>query len=249
MDLLLVALAGGLIGAVVNRLATDLPARRPPQRPQCPYCARERPWYQWVALPTYLIGQARCPNCSAPIRVRYPLVELALAFLFGYLYVIYGLTAQFAFVAAYTTIFALVTVTDLERRLILNVVMAPAMILALIGSFFTQDMSWKSALVGGLTGYVTFLILALVGNALVGPGAMGGGDVKLAAFVGLVTGFPMVIVALLVTILAGGFISLLLLITRVRSLRDPIPYGPFLVIGGWTTILWGAQIAQWLLGT
>jgi leader peptidase (prepilin peptidase)/N-methyltransferase len=177
--------------------------------------------------------------------MRYPLVELVLGFLFGYLYLLYGPTLHFGFVAAYTAIFALVAVTDLERRLILNVVIVPAMGLALIGSFFTNGMSWKSALLGGVTGYVTFLILAIVGNALVGPGAMGGGDVKLAAFVGLVTGFPMVIEALLLAILAGGLISLILLITRLRSLRDPVPYGPFLIIGGWTTLLWGAEIAQW----
>ena len=72
-------------------------------------------------------------------------------------------------------------------------------------------------------------------------------DVKLAAFVGLITGFPLVIEALVLTILVGAAVSLILLITRVRSLRDPIPYGPFLVVGAAVTILWGYPIAEWFL--
>lgn len=247
MSLVLVALVGVLVGAVINRLGTDLPARHPPRHPRCPYCGRRRPWYQWVSLPAYVLGRARCPYCSAPIPIRYPLVELALAFLLGFLYVRYGLSARWGFFALYTAILVLVAVTDLERRLILNVVILPAFILALVGSFFSGHVNWWSALLGGLVGYIFFLIAALLGNLLVGPGALGGGDVKLAAFIGMVTGFPLVIEALILTILSGGLISLLLLTGRLRSLRDPIPYGPFLIVGGWVTMVWGVEIAQWFL--
>lgn len=245
MTAALTAVLGVLVGAVVNRLASDLPARRPPQRPRCPYCGLRRPWHQWVALPSYIVGRSRCPACAAPIPIRYPLTELGLGFLFAYLYVRYGPTARFGFVAAYTATLALIAITDLERRLILNVVTLPAMILALIGSLFIPGVSWTSALIGGLVGYLTFLVLAIAGSALVGPGAMGGGDVKLAALIGLMTGFPMVVEAIVLAILVGAAVSLFLLATRLRSMRDHVPYGPFLVVGGWVTLLWGPAIAQW----
>jgi leader peptidase (prepilin peptidase)/N-methyltransferase len=245
MGLILVFILGILVGAVVNQLATDLPARRRPQRPGCPYCAYPRPWYQWVTLPAYVVGRGSCPQCSASIRIRYPLVEIALGFLFTFLYARYGPTLQFLFFALYTAILVLITVTDLERRLILNVVTFPSMLLALIGSFFLPEISWKSALLGWATGYATFYILALAGNLLVGPGALGGGDVTLAAFIGMAVGFPLIVEALLLTILVGGAVSLLLLITGIRSMRDYIPYGPFLVIGGWVTLIWGMEIATW----
>jgi len=247
MALPIIAIVGILVGAVVNRLGTDLPARRPPQRPRCPYCGRPRRWYQWVAVPAVALGQGRCPHCAAPIPLRYPLVELALAFLFSFLYLRYGLTIRFGFFALYTAIFVLIGVTDLERRLILNVVSIPAMALAVLGSFFTGHVTWWSALLGGVIGYVFFLVAALLGNALLGPGAMGGGDVKLAGFVGLVVGFPFVVVALVLTILSGGLVSFFLLVTGLRSLRSPIPYGPFLIVGGWVTMIWGPEIASWFL--
>ena len=215
MGIVLIALVGILVGAVVNRLGTDLPARRSPQRPRCPFCGELRPWYHWVALPTYVVGRGRCPHCAAAIRVRYPLVELALGFLFAWLYLRYGPTVKFGFFAAYTTVFALVTVTDMERRLILNVVIFPAMVLAMLGSIlgvtvFASGVPWRvalpNALVGGGVGYGFFLVAALLGNALIGRGALGGGDVKLAAFVGLVVGFPLIIEALTLTVLIGGVV-------------------------------------------
>ena len=71
---------------------------------------------------------------------------------------------------------------------------------------------------------------------------MGWGDVKLAAFVGLITGFPGIITALVLTIIAGGVVNLVLLLTRIVNLRSGIPYGPFICLGGFITMLYGQQV-------
>ncbi len=252
IGMLAIVVLGVVMGAVVNRLGADLPTRRGLHRPRCPYCGRDRPWHQWIALPATVVARARCPHCAAPIPLRYPLVELALGFLFAFLYLRYGPTLRLAFYAAYTAILALIAVTDLERRLILNVVTWPAMLLALVGALcgvtsFTGSAPWwiaaRNALLGGAIGYGFFWLAAIIGRLLVGPGALGDGDVKLAGFIGLVTGFPLVIEALVLAILSGGLVSLLLIVTRRRALRDPIPYGPFLILGGWVTMVWGLEIA------
>lgn len=243
----LFTLLGLLVGGLINQLGSDLPARGNLSRPHCPYCGRERPWWQWLALPSYLIGRAGCSSCGAPIGLRHPLVEIGLAVAYGYLWIVIGPSVKLVLYLLYSAIFALILITDVERRLILNVVMYPAILLAIGAGFFTPGMTWWSALAGGLIGFAFFLGAALVGNALFGSGALGGGDVKLAAFVGLVTGFPLVIEALVLTILVGAAVSLVLLIAGVRGLRDPIPYGPFLVIGGLVTLLWGYPIAVWFV--
>jgi len=244
---ILLALFGLLGGGLVNQLGSDLLARRSLIRPHCPYCGRNRPWWQWLALPAYLVGRAGCPSCGAPISLRHPLIEIGLAVAYAYLWIMLGPSVKLILYLTYSAIFALILITDIERRLILNMVMYPAILLAFVASFFTPGMTWWSALAGGAIGFVAFLGAALVGNALFGSGALGGGDVKLAAFVGLITGFPLVIEALVLTILIGAGISLVLLITRVRSLRDHIPYGPFLVAGAMITLLWGYPIAKWFL--
>ena len=101
---------------------------------------------------------------------------------------------------------------------------------------------WWLALVGGAIGYGFFWLTVQLGERFLGRGAMGWGDVKLAAFVGLITGFPGIITALVLTIIAGGVISLFLLATRTVNLRSGIPYGPFICLGGFMTMLYGQQI-------
>lgn len=239
---------GLLVGGLVNQLGSDLPIQRSLTRPHCPYCGRERPHWQWLSLPAYLIGRAGCPSCGAPISLRHPLVEIGLAVAYGYLWIVLGPSIRLILYLLYGVIFALVLITDLERRLILDVVIYPAILVAAVASFLTPGMTWWSALGGGAIGFVFFLGAALVGNAFFGSGALGGGDVKLAAFVGLITGFPLVVEALVLTLFIGAGVSLILLVTGKRGLRDYIPYGPFLVAGAVLTLLWGYPIAGWFLG-
>lgn len=238
---------GIIVGGVVNQLGSDLPGRGSPTKPHCPYCGRDRPWWQWLGVLAYVIGRYECSSCGASMRLRRPLVEIGLGLIYGYLWLTLGLSVELLFYGLYSAILALVLITDLEHRLILDVVTYPAMALGLVGSLFLPDVTWWSALIGGAIGLGFFLLAAWIGRAAFGAGALGGGDVKLAAFVGIITGYPMVIEAIVLTILIGAFISLLLLITGIRSLRDHVPYGPFLVAGAVVTLLWGYHIAEWLL--
>jgi len=243
----LFALLGLLVGGLVNQLGSDLPARRGVTRPHCPYCGQTRPWWQWLSLPAYLVGRAKCPQCGAPIRLRHPLVEIGLAVAYAYLWIVLGPSVKLAFYLLYTIAFAIILVTDIERRLIPNAVTFPAIAIALIASFALPDTTWWSTLIGGGIGFFFFLLAYIIGTSIFGPLALGQGDITLALLVGLITGFPLVIEALIVTIFAGAIISGILLITRVRSLRDPIPYGPFLIVGAAVALLWGYPIAWWFM--
>ncbi len=240
-------LLGVVVGGVVNQLGSDLPRRGTPTDPHCPYCGRGRPWWQWLGTPAYVMGRHQCRSCGAPIRLRRPLVEIGLGIIYGYLWITIGPSIELLFYGLYCAILALVFVTDVEHRLILDVVTYPALVLGFVGSFFMPGVTWWSALLGGGIGLVFFYLAFLVGHAVFGAGALGGGDVKLAAFVGVITGYPLVIEAIVLTILIGAAVSLILLITGTRGLRDHVPYGPFLIAGAVVTLLWGYRIAEWFL--
>ena len=238
---------GLLVGGLVNQLGSDIPARQGLTRPHCPYCGRDRPWLQWLALPAYLVRRAGCPSCGAPISLRHPLVEVGLAVAYGYLWIVLGPSVKLVFYCVYSTIFAVILVTDIERRLIPNVVTFPAIAIALAASLVVPGAKWWSALIGGAVGFSFILLAYFVGTAVFGPLALGQGDITLALLVGTIIGFPLVVEALVIAILVGAAISSILLITRVRGLRDPIPYGPFLIVGAIVTLLWGYPIAEWFL--
>jgi leader peptidase (prepilin peptidase)/N-methyltransferase len=150
--------------------------------------------------------------------------------------------------SVYVAVLILVTVTDLEQRIIPNRVILPAILFALVAGFFVSWMTWRAALLGGAVGLVFFSV-AYGLAALVYPGkiGLGMGDVTLATFIGLATGFPSAIVAVVLGVLLGGFVSVLLLLTRRATLQTAIPYGPFLVLGGLVALLWGQAIIRWYL--
>ena len=91
--------------------------------------------------------------------------------------------------------------------------------------------------------YIFFLVVFLIN-----PRGMGMGDIKLAGLIGLVTGFPLVLVALFIGIVIGGLVAIVLLILRKKGRKDFIPYGVFLGIGPIVVLLWGNEILSWYLG-
>jgi leader peptidase (prepilin peptidase)/N-methyltransferase len=191
-----------------------------------------------------LVG--RCPACDTRERWRPALVELGMALVFAFVWFWYdGFSVQLLVTSMYMTIFALILVTDMEHRLILHVVTFPGIVLALLASFAT--ITPVSALLGAAAGFALFFAIYLVGGLVYGAGAMGFGDVTLSTLIGAAVGFPFVLVALLLGILAGGIITIFLLLSRIRRMSSKIPYGPFLLLGATVTLLWGDRIVAWYL--
>ncbi len=250
--IVLYALIGLVVGGLVNLLADVLPDRRKKiAAPRCLACGQPRSAIQSLAVVAFLTGKRRCPSCGRPIALRHPIVELALAALFALLYNFYSeQLIKLVLASFFTAVLLLVTVTDFEHRLIPDRAILPSIAIAALVSPLWFGPGWYLALVGGAIGYGFFWLTVQLGDRLLGHGAMGWGDVKLAAFVGLITGFPGIITALVVTIVAAGVISLVLLLTRVVNLRSGIPYGPFICLGGFITMLYGQQLmARFFFGT
>jgi leader peptidase (prepilin peptidase)/N-methyltransferase len=242
--IVLYALIGLVVGGIVNLLADVLPDRRKKiSTPTCPACGQPRSALQSLAVVAFLLGKRKCPSCGRPIAVRNVVVEIGLAVLFALLYGYYADLVKLILASFFTAVLVLVSVTDLEHRLIPDRAILPAIVVAAATSWlwFWRDY-WYVAFIGGVIAYSFFWLAVVLGDRFLGRGAMGWGDVKLAAFVGLITGFPGIITALVLTIIAGGVISLFLLLTRLVNLRSGIPYGPFLCIGGFITMLYGQQI-------
>jgi len=124
-----------------------------------------------------------------------------------------------------------IAVFDLRHGLILDRVLLPAGLLAALLSWLTPGLGWReSLLTGALTG-LAFLAVARAGQALFKAEALGLGDVKLSAFMGLCLGFPGVVWAVIGGVLAGGVAAAVLLVTGRAGRRDHFAYGPFLAGG------------------
>jgi Flp pilus assembly protein protease CpaA len=122
---------------------------------------------------------------------------------------------------------------DLKHRLILNRISYPAVVLAFAAVPVTPGLTFQAALIGAVGLGAFFFIFSVISR-----GGIGMGDAKLAVFVGAITGFdissfsgPHALIAAFYGVMLGGLVTILLLITRIRGLKDAIPYGPFICFG------------------
>jgi leader peptidase (prepilin peptidase) / N-methyltransferase len=175
---------------------------------------------------------------SFPETLLMPVLAAALFFLFA---LQMGVQPLLFIDSIYTAILVQVLAFDLKTRYILDLVMFPSWVIAFALAFVTPwtplvswpAPDWRTALIAALIAGGVFLLLYLGGQLVFGAEAFGFGDVKLAVFIGMATGLSnlRMIHAILYGVFLGGFVAIILLITRIRSMKEAVPYGPFLVIG------------------
>lgn len=241
---LLYALLGLAGSSFLNVCIDRLPERgsivSPPSH--CPACGRRLAPFDLIPLLSYVLLRGRCRYCGAPIPRRVLLVESTTGLLFALLWYRYGFSLWLLLGTLYTCFFIVIFFIDLEHRLVLNRVIYPGIVVALLVIPFAPGHSAKELLLGGLIGFALLFLIASIY-----PAGMGMGDVKLATFIGLVVGFPSVFVALLFSFVAGGLVGGGLLLTGLKGRKDPIPFAPFLVAGGMVAMLYGKEIIDWYL--
>ena len=180
---------------------------------------------------------------------RTPLVAIVTAALFAATPVVvdvdWTLPAYLWFVAVTVTL----TLTDMDTKLIPNRILYPGTVVALvllIGGGLIEGGPVVRAVAGGALYFVLLFVLALIAR-----GGFGFGDVKLAFLLGLFATYQSwdtLIVAIFAAFLLGGLVSLLLVVFRVRSRKDAIPFGPYLVLGAYVALAWAGTISTWYLG-
>lgn len=203
-----------------------------------------------VPVLSYLFLRGRCRHCGATIPAKLPLVEFFTGLVFAYIGYEYGFGLSGGLLLAYTAILIVVFMIDLERELILNQVVILATAIALVFSAYrpdpvydeTLEVFWRSLAGGGIA------LGALLAIYLLSSRGIGGGDVKIAPFLGLITGFPVVGITLLMAFVGGGLVAILLILARIRSRKQRIPFGPFLALSTLASLFWGDTIYDWYIG-
>jgi leader peptidase (prepilin peptidase) / N-methyltransferase len=235
---ILAIIPGWLCGMLVNYLADVLPLRRKLTRPFCIACDTTQSWWN------YLLWPRQCPTCHTKRGIRVWIVEVF--FVIASVWMSYSPPAHIGYglgmvVLAY---FGVVVVIDLEYRLILHPVSIFGAFLGLLVG--TLRVGIVESLEGGVAGFVIMWLIYLLGVLIiklvnrmrglpVNDVALGFGDVNLSGVLGLMLGFPLILVGLVVAVLVGGLVSLLyilfMLITRRYQAFAALPYGPFLIFG------------------
>lgn len=225
LGLTLSLLLGWGMGGLGNWLADQLPHY--PARPlRFDPHARRHAW-----TPPWAVG--RCPRGGERPRLRGPALEVGMAAAFAVTWWRFATEpALMLLVWLYAAYLLVVAVIDFEHRRVLNVMLVPGAVGALLGSFIPGAPGPISALLGGAIGFGVFLVIFILGR-----GSMGAGDVKLAGVIGLMTGMPAVAAALAVGIVLGGLAAIVLIVSRRGGRTSLMAYGPYLALGA-LLVLW-----------
>lgn len=237
------AVAGLIIGSFLNVVIYRIPRKLSLVRPgsHCPECKEKIKFYDNIPLLSYLVLKGRCRYCSARIPIKYPLIEIATAVFFIANYVFFGLTFMTLLGTIFCCILIIVTMIDIEFRIIPNVLILPALVIGLLINIFLVKEVWWKPLAFSAGSFVFMLIIHLIY-----PKGMGLGDVKFSAVLGAFLS-QAVVVGLFIGFLFGSLFGLVMIIVKKRRLKQTIPFGPFLSLGSLFALFWGRYILKWYL--
>lgn len=245
--LVAVTLFGLVIGSFVNVVVVRLPAGRSLWRPgsSCPGCGVAIAWRDNVPVVSFAVLRGRCRACGTRISWRYPVVEVATAALWVAAYLGFGPTTDFAVAVVFLTSLVAITAIDLAHQIIPDRITLPGVLAGIGANLATGRVPWVDSLLGIALGGGFFFAIIVVSAKVMRREGMGGGDMKLAAMFGAFLGWKVMLVALFAAIVLGGALAAVLLVSRRVGRKDPVPFGPFLAVGGAVALFWGERIVEW----
>lgn len=217
-------------------------------RSACPECGHLIRWYENIPVLSWLVLKARCAHCGARIAGRYPLVELLTALLFGYAAWRWGYGVQA--LAVWVLLAALIAMTfiDLDTQLLPDNITLPLLWLGLLVNLHGLFCSLEQAVIGAVAGYLSLWAIYHVFKWLTGKEGMGFGDFKLLAALGAWLGWQMLLPIVLAASLVGAVVGVALVLSGRHDAARPLPFGPWLALGGLIALFWGEALLEIWLG-
>ena len=242
-------LVGSFLNVVIYRVPRDESIVTP--RSHCPNCDTELANRDNVPVVSWLVLRGKCRTCGNPISVRYPLVELLTGVLFALVAARIGFHAALPAFLVLTAALVALSMIDLDtfllpKKIVYAAFGAGAGLLLVAGLVDGDTRGMAEAAGGAVIAWVVFRVINFVS-----PKGMGYGDVRLAGLVGLYLGWielPLVGLGLFLAFLFASVIGVGLIVTKLRTRKDRVPFGPFLALGAVTAILVGEPILRIYLG-
>ena len=218
-------------------------------RSQCPSCGHRITALENIPVVSYLVLGGRCSACKGRISPRYPIVEALTGALSGYVVWRYGFSWQA--LAALFFVWAMIALAfiDLDTFYLPDDITLPLIwtgLLVTLGGLFVD---LPSAVIGAAAGYLALWSVFWAYKLATGKEGMGYGDFKLLAGIGAWLGWKMLPVVILLSSFVGAIVGISLIVFARHGRNVPIPFGPYLVLGGLAAMFWGDALIQYYLQT
>jgi len=213
----------------------------------CPKCGHKITALENIPVISYLLLHGKCSGCKAPIGARYPLVEVLTGALAGLIACQFGYSSLT--LAAWIFTFALIALTfiDFDTFLLPDDITLPLLWLGLLYNLNGGFTLLRSAVLGAVAGYLILWSIYWIFKLVTGKEGMGYGDFKLLAAIGAWFGWQLLPAVILLSSLVGSVIGIGMIIFAKQGRSVPIPFGPYLALGGIAALFWGPQLARFYM--
>ncbi len=256
MEILLAGVIGLVVGSFLGALSYRFPRGMSIAngRSKCPACKSVIAWHDNIPLLSYLLLRGRCRNCKESIPLRDFLVEVGTALVFILITIRREAIIQniswlsnlnelaLPFLLLIGSVLIINFVIDLEHQLIFDEFVFAGFLVVFLG-FLLTNINFYEFLLSGTIASLSLLLINLITS---GRG-MGLGDVKLAVFIGSFFTIKFMVVWLFASFLVGGILGIILILGNFAQLKQKIAFAPFLIVGFFIIILYGANLVQLVL--
>lgn len=216
-------------------------------RSACPHCGHKITALENIPVISYLFLQGKCSDCKANISLRYPLIEALTGLLIGLVSWKFGYSSLTFFAWIFTFALIALTFIDFDTQLLPDDITLPLLWLGLFVNLNTGFTTLKSAVIGAIAGYLILWSIYWIFKLVTGKEGMGYGDFKLLAAIGAWFGWQLLPAVILLSSIVGVIIGVGLIIYAKRGREVPMPFGPFLALGGIAALFFGPQLASYYL--
>ena len=253
----LAGLSGLAVGSLLNVCSIRWPLDQSVISPgsRCVECLGSIKWYDNIPILSWLSLTGKCRDCSAPISIQYPLVELASGLLWAGIFMVHGISWEALRGGIFLSMLLGISISDARFYIIPHEFSLGGTLIGLAMSFLPGGIGWAGAAGGAIVGYTVLWFIAATGTRIIekiSPGrleeagmdrAMGGGDIKMMMMVGSFVGIS----GVAETAFLGSLGALVVYGPIATLYRRLIPFGVFLAVAGAVTYVWGDAMLDWYL--
>lgn len=214
----------------------------PPSR--CTVCDRPIKASENIPVFSYLMMRGRCACGRSPIAIQYPLVELLSGVLTAVVAWHFGVGWQA--LAGFILTWALIalSVIDLKHQLLPDAITLPWLWFGLALGLFGVFVDLRTSVIGAMAGYLALWLVFHAYRLLTGKEGFGYGDFKLLGMLGAWQGWQSLGLIIILSSMVGAVIGIGMIVILGRDRQLPIPFGPYLAIAGWISLLWGPALTE-----
>ena len=213
----------------------------------CPKCGHSIRFYENIPIVSWLALRGKCSQCRNKISIRYPIIEAATALLSLVIASQFGVSDNTLFLLILTWGLVALTMIDLDHMLLPDQLTLPLLWLGLLVNVKGTFIPLEQAVIGAAVGYMSLYSVFWLFKLLTGKEGMGHGDFKLVAVFGAWMGWQLLPLLILMASAVGAIVGISLIVLKGHKREQAIPFGPYLAVAGWITLLWGQGLWDWYL--